>query len=143
MELVLRPAPGNRRPHEIARPGEIERSRRHQIHPPAPHARGALEIHDFGVESVAEPLAGPESVVRAHCEGRNSGIGPVRFRQRAVDGLVLLCLAIDPPVLIAERERGAPLDECDARAFRALGEVLEVLAVADVRGVDDEMEVVR
>ncbi len=141
IELVLGAAPGDGRFDEISRPVEVERRGRHQVRPPAGDSGRALEVHDLGLEPVSHQLIRAEAVVGAGRNPRRSCVRAIGGCERVIDRLVLLRLRVDAPVLVAIRKRRATLDEGGAGALGALGEVLEVLAVAQVRGVDRELEV--
>ncbi len=68
VQLVFSAAPGDSRAHEVAWADQVERGGGHEVHSPSGLADGALEVHDFRVETVAQPLAGTETIVGAGCE---------------------------------------------------------------------------
>ena len=150
VELVLGGAPRERRPQEVARTGEVERQPRHDVGAPAAGDAHRLlrmqEVHQFRVEAVVQHPVGPEAVVGVQDDARHARVRPVGVAGRQVehvDGLVLLRLGVEHPVLTAVGERGTPLDEGRAGALGSLREVLEVAGVADVLGVYVEAEVGR
>ena len=126
--------------HEKSRRRPVEAHAGRHVHAPAGDAEIALEVHELGIESVVDRALAQVPVTRGE-HARRARIGPVLGGQVLVDGLKVLHLPAHIPVFIAIRGFREAFGERHAGAFGAVREILEVAAVADIRGVDAEAPV--
>ena len=83
----------------------------------------------------------PRVPVAGGQQARRARVRPVVVRQVLVDGLEILHLRAHVPVLVAIGGFRESFGERHAGALGSVREILEVAAVADVRGIDAEAPV--